>query len=110
MILTYKIKHNTDFSKELFVALKIANFAIRNRDKLSSKNVAHLGLKSAISNQILRKYGRNWKAKTAKSVKLTIPAQSIRLENNKLTIIPLKLELPFDKKIVKINQVEKVYC
>jgi putative transposase len=106
MILTYKVKHNTDFSKELSIAKKIADFAIQNRDKLSSKNVAHLGLKSAISNQILRKYGRNWKAKTVKSVKLTIPAQSIRLENNKLAIIPLKLELSFDKKVVKINQVE----
>ena len=106
MILTYKVKHNTDFSKELTIAVKIANFAIRNRDKLSSKNVAHLGLKSAISNQILRKYGRNRKAKTIKSVKLTIPAQSIRLEKDKLLIIPLKLKLPFDKKVVKINQVE----
>ena len=106
MILTYKVKHNTDFSKELSIALKIATFAIQNRNKLSSKNVAHLGLKSAISNQILRKYGRNWKAKNIKSIKLTIPAQSIRLENNKLTIVPLKLELPFDKKVIKINQVE----
>ena len=106
MILTYKVKHNKDFSKELSTAKKIAIFAIQNRDKLSSKNVAHLGLKSAISNQILRKYGRNWKAKTVKSVKLTVPAQSIRLENNKLAIIPLKLELPFNKKVVKINQVE----
>jgi putative transposase len=106
MILTYKVKHNQDFSKELFIAKKIANFAIQNRDKLSSKNVAHLGLKSMISNQILRKYGRNWKIKVIKSVKLTIPAQGIRLEKNILTIISLKLNLPFDKKVIKINQVE----
>ena len=64
MILTYKVKHNMDFSKELTIAKKIANFAIQNRDKLSSKNVAYLGLESAISNQILRKYGRNKKANT----------------------------------------------
>lgn len=106
MILTYKVKHNTDFSKELSIVQKIADFAIQNRDKLSTKYVAHLGLKSVIANQILRKYGRNKKAKNVKSVKLTIPNQGIRLEKNTLTIPSLKLELPFDKKVIKINQVE----
>lgn len=106
MILTYKVKHNTDFSKELSIAKKVADFAIQNKNKLSTKYIAHLGLKSVIANQILRKYGRNWKAKNVKSVKLTIPNQGVRLENNKLIIISLKLELPFDKKVIKINQVE----
>jgi len=106
MILTYKVKHNQDFSKELSIAKKIADFAIQNRDKLSSKYVTHLGLKSAIANQILRKYGRNYKAKKVNSVKLIVPSQGLRVSNNILNIIPLKLEVPFDKMFEKINQAE----
>ena len=64
MILTYKVKHGKKLDKELSIAKKIAEFALNNRDKLSSKYVAHLGLKSIIANQILRKYGRNKKANT----------------------------------------------
>lgn len=106
MILTYKVKHNQDFSKELCIAKKIADFAIQNRDKLSSKYVAHLGLKSMIANQILRKYGRNWKAKLAKSVNLIIPNQGIKHNDNIIKISSLKLEFPFNKNFEKINQIE----
>jgi putative transposase len=106
MILTYKVKHNKDFSKELSIAKKIANFAIQNRDKLSTKYVAHLGLKSVIANQILRKYGRNWKAKTIKSVNLIVPHQGIKCENNIIKISSLRLNIPFDKNFEKINQIE----
>lgn len=101
MILTYKVKHKKDYSKELAIAKKIADFAILNRDKLSSKYVAHLGLKSMIANQILRKYGRNYKAKNVRSVKLIVPSQGLRVNNNTLTIIPLKLQLPFKKYLKK---------
>jgi putative transposase len=106
MILTYKVKHNQDFSKELSIAKKIADFAIQNRDKLSSKYVAHLGLKSMIANQILRKYGRNWKAKSIKSVNLIIPNQGIKYKDGVIRVVSLKLEIPFDKQFVKINQIE----
>ena len=63
MILTYKVRHHQDFSTQLRQAKQVAKFAIANRDKLSSKHVAHCGLKSSISNQILREYGRNKKCK-----------------------------------------------
>jgi putative transposase len=106
MILTYKVKHNKDFSKELSIAKKIADFAIINRDKLSTKNVSHLGLKSVIANQILRKYGRNYKAKLIKSVNLVIPNQGIKYKNNNIFISSLELIIPFDKKFEKINQIE----
>ena len=106
MILTYKVRHNSDFSVQLRQAKKIAEFAIRNRHRLSSKYVAHIGLKSAISNQILRKYGYNWKCKTVGSVKLSIPGQSIDTHEGKLRIKCLNLEIGFDKPCENVNQVE----
>lgn len=110
MILTFKIKHEKDFSKELEQAKKVALFAIRNRYSLSSKNVKHIGLKSAISNQILRKYGRNKKCKTINRVKLTIPSQSIKVNRNEQLIsipcIKLELNYQFDNSFLKVNQIE----
>jgi len=106
MILTYKIKHNRDFSRELELAQKVAEFAIANRDKLSSKQISHLGLKSIIANQILRKYGHNRKSKSVNSVKLTVPNQGIKLDNRIIYISSLKLTMPFDRTCEKINQIE----
>lgn len=107
MILTYKIKHNQDFERELELARKIARFAIKTKT-LSSADVKHIGLKSIISNQILRKYSRNKTIKKIKSVKLTIPNQGVRVENDKIYIPSLKfwLDICFDKNFEKINQIE----
>jgi len=105
MILTKKIKHCRDFTDELRKAKKVAEFAIKYRSR-SSKDVKHLGLKSLISNAILKKYSRNKKVKNVKSVKLTIPNQGIKLKENQIYISCLKLHIPFDIKTEKINQVE----
>ena len=109
MILTYKIRHNRDFTIELGKARQIAQFAIEHRI-LSSKAVRHFGLKSVISNQILRKYARNRNARTVNRVKLTIPAQGIRFnhEDRTLSVPSLKLEMNylFRNDFEKINQIE----
>lgn len=107
--LTYKIKHLKDLSKELEKAKKVAEFSIKTRS-LSSKDVKHIGLKSVLSNQILRKYSRNKKCKKVKRVKLTVPSQGIKFSNNEIYISSLKLKMAlnksFNKTIVKINQIE----
>ena len=109
MILTYKIRHNRDFTIELGKARQIAQFAVEHRT-LSSKAVRHFGLKSVISNQILRKYARNRNARTVNRVKLTIPAQGIRFnhEDRTLSVPSLKLEMNylFRNDFEKINQIE----
>jgi len=107
MILTYKVKHNTDFSKELCLARKVAEFAIKER-KISSKDVKHIGLKSMIANQILRKYARNKIIKKVSSVNLAIPNQGIKVVGKTIHVPCLKLELPifFSQPFEKINQIE----
>lgn len=117
MILTYKIKHGKDFTLELEKARKVAEFALSNKGAVSSAAVAHIGLKSAIANQILRKYGKNKKLKKIKSVKLTIPGQGIRTDTDAHTLtIPCLgiygLSFYFDTGFTKIAQVEcdRTYC
>ena len=105
MIFTYKVKHNRDLSLELEKARQIALFAQKIKSR-SSKDVKHIGLKSAIANQILKKYSSNKKLKRISSVKLTVPSQVIRLKNAKIKISCLKMELYFEKNCEKINQME----
>jgi putative transposase len=99
-ILVVKIKHNAGLSSELEKAVQIANYAIKNRYKLSSKNVSDIGLPLAISNQVLRKYGKNKKCKhiNLDKIKLVVQAQSIKVDGNSTGIVPLKLTLANESK------------
>ena len=90
MILTFKVRHGKDLSLELRKARQIAEFALKTKAR-SSKDVKQFGLKSAIANQVLRKYSRNRKLKRAGSVKLTVPSQRIRPEETQLQIPCLRL-------------------
>lgn len=109
MILTYKIKHGRDFSDELKKAKKVANYAIQTHSR-SSKDVKHIGLKSMISNQILKKYSGNQKVKCVKSVKLAIPNQGIQVDKFARTIyapcLKLILKYEFSNSFEKVNQIE----
>lgn len=107
MILTYKIKHNRDFSDELVKAKLVAQIALESPKWLSSKDVKHIGLKSAISCQILNKYHkRNRNVKKIRSVKLTLPSQSCKKLENEIYVPCLKLRIEFSKGVEKINQIE----
>jgi len=110
MILTFKIKHDHDFSVQLRQAKQVAKFAIANRDKLSSKHVSHFGLKSAIANQILRKYGKNKTCKSVSHVKLIIPGQSVKLDQDSKTIglklLGVVFHYRFTTPFSKVNQIE----
>jgi len=106
MILTYKVKHERDFSKELSLAHKVAEYAL-TADSWSSAQVKHIGLKSIISCQILKKYSRKG-IKRINKVKLTIPNQGIKIKDDKIWIpcVNLKLPIYFQKPFKKINQIE----
>ncbi len=96
-----------NLAAELSKARQIAEFALRTKTQ-SSKDVAQFGLKSALANQILRKYSRNKKLKRVGSMKLTVPSQSIKREGNELRVACLGLSLPmtFRKDFTKVNQIE----
>ncbi len=109
MILTYKIKHGRDFSDELRKAKKIANYAIQTHSR-SSKDVKQFGLKSMISNQILRKYSKDKRAKNATNVKLAVPNQGIKVDRDAKTIsapcLKLSIRYEFPDNFEKVNQIE----
>jgi len=110
VILTFKIRHQMDLSEQLSSAMEVARHAISHRDELSTRFVSHLGLPAAISNQILRKYGRNRRCKRVSKVMLTVPGEATRVDHKLRTIrIPcLGMVLPyrFRNDFSKINQVE----
>ena len=113
----YKVKHGRDFAEELEKAKAVAEYSLEHRT-FSSKDVKDIGLKSVISNQILRKYGRNKKIKKIRKVrvKLIIPNQGIKVNNEYKEInipsLKLKLKYYFPNNFEKINQIEidNTYC
>ncbi len=107
MILTYKIKHNKDFSLELKKARQIAEVAMKTRTQTTA-DVKQYGLKSIIANQILREYARNRKLKRVGNVNLIVPSQGISIKEHIIRVSSLKLEMPyqFPDNFKKINQIE----
>lgn len=105
MILTYKVKHHKNLSIELEKGRQVALFALKTKSR-SSKDVKSIGLKSAIANQILKKYSSNKKLKKISSVKLTVPSQGIRFDGKQVKVPCLKMEIDFLKDVEKINQIE----
>jgi len=79
-------------------------------DSLYPGDVKHIGLKSTISNQMLRKYSRNQDSRSVKNVKLIIPSQAVGvLKKEKTLIIPcLKFlfNYYFSNNFNKITQIE----
>ena len=109
MILTFKVKHNRDFSSELGKAKQIADFVLSHKTR-SSKDVKQFGLKSAIANQILRKYGNNKTIQNVNRIKLTVPSQSIQSNKDQRSIeipcLKFKTQHNFRNDYEKINQIE----
>jgi len=128
MLLTYKLKHGRDFSAELAQAFEVAESVVvpiqyfsrysfpggRFKKMISksrsSASVKNIGLPSAISNQILKKYGSQKKIKKVHSVNLIVPAQGIQFfeETNSIWISCLKLHMEnlIPIKFIGINQAE----
>jgi putative transposase len=113
MILTYKIRHNRDFKKELKIAFDIAEFVVENNIK--SPNTTFVkdirgDLPSTIACQVMKKYGHQKKIKDVHNVNLIVPNQGVKYfeETNSIWISCLKLHLESTIPVhfEKINQVE----
>ena len=128
-IRTYHVKHRLNNIKTLLEKAKcVADYAVANKKKkelLTSKYVKHYGLPSSISNQILRKYGKD-KINKVSNINLIVPNQitktksktdkniiskiynSIIFKDGIVTLKPLKISFRWEpgKPFEKINQVE----
>jgi putative transposase len=108
--LTYKIRHGLNLTHELELGRKVAEFAIQNKGNTNTKFVKHIGLKSQIACQVMRKYGgRRTKQATTKAIRnivLPVPNQGIKWDGHILKVPVLKWEIMFEKEIVKICQIE----
>lgn len=112
LILTYQRCHQKNFSDELKKAKLIADYAVKNKKNkkvLTSKYVKHIGLKSALSNQILRKFSGKT-IKKAKNVNLVVPHQAIKWFPRKslIKIVPMNFYFKWNpgRPCNHINQIE----
>lgn len=111
-VLTFKVRHGGDFTRELQQARQVAEFALANKGRwVAVSEVRHIGMKTNISACILMKYGRNHKlTKISRAPKLTINSfnKRFRLDKGGLYIPCLRLVLDVSRlpRVVKYNQVE----
>jgi putative transposase len=109
MLLTYKVKHNRDLRIELERARRVAEYAVEHRSR-SSADVKHIGLKSVIANQVLRKYGSDHRTRMVKSIVLIVPGQGIKYDAEKRRIrapcLKLELDASHLPRFEKVNQIE----
>ncbi len=87
-------RHNLKISRELSIAKAIAEFAIDYRNdngKIpTTKHVKHFGLKSEISNQIIRKYARNKYLKKVRNIVIPVTGRDVKYEEGIITIKSMK--------------------
>ena len=109
MMLTYKIRHGRIFDDELKKAFAVAEFAVQTRSR-TSKAVKHIGLKSMIANQVLKKYGGQKTIKEVHRVNLIVPNQGIKVDRDARSIwvpcLQMRLLYQFPDGFLKINQIE----
>ncbi len=113
MILTFKLRHERDFSDELKKAFEVAEFTVLN--KIRSPNTTFVKdirgiLPSSIACQVMKKYGHQKTIKEVHNVNLIVPGQGIRYfeDTNSIWIPCLKLHLEntINRTFTKINQIE----
>ena len=117
-IISYHVKHDRDLNDQLKTARKIAELVVQNNgtdNKIkSTAQLKAFDLKSAIKNQIIRKY-KDPKIKRVTNVNLILPHQSIKYDSDTgiVYLTPLKIrfywkpDLPdFEKRFQKINAIE----
>lgn len=107
-LLTYKVKHGKDLSDQFEKAKAIAEYAITHGN-VSTADVKHIGMKSALSKWVLRHYGRNRKIKAVRNPVFGINPADIQFNADtkivRVTPLKLDLDLSFIPSFVKLNAI-----
>lgn len=108
--ITRKVKHGLDLRLELSKAAEVAQFALDNPDKRSTKFVSHVGLNSTFSDMILRYYIEH-PPKTFRSdkVKLLVAGSKVRpdVDRGLVYVPPLRTNIrcEFPKDFLRVRQI-----
>jgi len=111
MIFTYKVTHNMDFSEELRKAKQIAQISVSRKNMATTnQHVKHIGLKTILSKQLLKKYCGNKNIRKVRNVNLVVPSTGIKIDKlHKTIFIPslnFSFTYDFPNTFGKINQIE----
>ena len=104
-ILTFNVKHGLDLSDQFVKARKVAEYGVKHHCT-SSAQVKHIGMKSILSNAVLRKYVRNKALKSVKNVVIPLNNQAFRYDGSEIYVPCLKASIPFVKNGVRVKHCE----
>lgn len=112
MILTYKVRHNRDFSLELAKARAIVAYALQNREHFDVKDLSQFGLKPNMAAAIFKKYANDKKTKSVdmSRVKIVVNGSRVRTDFDEdiIRIPVLGLKFPIDDRYPYFDKVSVV--
>ena len=107
---TYNVKHNLDLSDMLVKARSVAEYSTTH-PRITSKDVKHFGLKSALAKSIIWKYARDKKLKSVHNIVIPIDNQNFKWDGLHIILTPINRHTisflhTLHPEIIKVHHIE----